>query len=556
MFDMRKLKCLMFVAAVALALVGCRKQVEVSFADTTVEVEAQGGTVEVNLKSNGEWAIDAMPDWISVSPVSGTGDATLTLTAQPNTAAESRKGEVKATTKDNTAVLTVEQGIGTFLNIAPASIECTEAGGEFDIAVAANVAWTVTGLPDWMTCSPAEGSGSATVVVTVLAVSGDFGASRTADVVVGNAELNATLHVLQTVAQPATISVTPNTLEIACEGESKTVEVTCDDAWTASANEDWVTLDKTQADGDAIVTVTVGENPHYVPRNAIVVFTTTAGLQTLLTVKQEPSPDPHFLDVSPLSFNFGKQGGSQELVVGCDTDWEMGLDCEWMSASAMSGNGTATVTLTAEPNPINEARSMAFWVVSGNLIQRVTVTQEAGDEPLWVVLSPDTLSVSYTGAISAELDVTSNTTWILEASSWIMNLPEQMTQGDATVYLIIDQNSSAEPRYGFVRALHGGEVMAEMVVAQEGKPDLLETDITELEMREEGGEVVIHVTSNQSWIATCDVEWMSCTPDSGFANADITLTVQPMATLHPRTGHLNLKAASGRIVTVTVNQQH
>jgi hypothetical protein len=36
---MKKLKCFMFVAAVALALVGCRKSVEVSLAFNEKEVE-------------------------------------------------------------------------------------------------------------------------------------------------------------------------------------------------------------------------------------------------------------------------------------------------------------------------------------------------------------------------------------------------------------------------------------------------------------------------------------------------------------------------------------
>ena len=87
---MKKLKCFLFVAAVALSLVGCQKAVEVSFDGATQEIDAQGGSIEVALKSNGEWTLVSTAEWLTVNPVSGNGDATLTLTAVANTFGESR----------------------------------------------------------------------------------------------------------------------------------------------------------------------------------------------------------------------------------------------------------------------------------------------------------------------------------------------------------------------------------------------------------------------------------------------------------------------------------
>ena len=53
---MKKLT-LLIVAAIAFAFMGCRKPVEVSFDQATQEIDAQGGSIEVSLKSNGEWTI-------------------------------------------------------------------------------------------------------------------------------------------------------------------------------------------------------------------------------------------------------------------------------------------------------------------------------------------------------------------------------------------------------------------------------------------------------------------------------------------------------------------
>ena len=83
---MNKLKFFMFVAVLAFAAYGCRKPVEVSFVNNAFEIGAQGGVLEANLESNGEWNINSVPEWITVSPTSGTGNAALTLTVLPNTA--------------------------------------------------------------------------------------------------------------------------------------------------------------------------------------------------------------------------------------------------------------------------------------------------------------------------------------------------------------------------------------------------------------------------------------------------------------------------------------
>lgn len=555
MFDMKKLKCFMFVAAVVCLLAGCRKPVEVSFGKDSQEIEAQGGSFEVEVKSNGDWTIDATPEWLTVSPMSGTGNTMLTLTAQPNNTSDSRSGEVKASTKDNTAIMTITQGFGTFLTLSPTSIECGEAGGEFNVSVASNINWAVSQLPDWATCTPMEGEGNATVTLAIAPVVDELSTSREADVVFGNGEKHLTLHLTQHPDPQITISATPDLLEMVCGGESKPLAVSCDGAWTASATADWVTLDKTQGEGDAEIIVTAAANPNLEPREALLVLVSSTEMKAIVTVRQEASPDPHFLEVSPQSFSFGKQGGEQTLTIACDTEWKIELDVDWLSLSATMGTGNATLTLTAAPNNIYEPRDVTFAVDSEGLSCRIEVVQEAGDEAVWASFGIDTLFVAYAGGTTA-IELTSNTLCSIQGSSWISNLPNYPTQGDAMIYPIFDNNSSETPRYGFIKALHNGQVLAELVVAQEGKPDLLEVDVTEVTVRPEGGEFTFHVTSNQNWTVVCDVDWMSCVPNSGFANGDVTVTVLPMMTAQPRTGHIQVKAESGKAVVITVIQQH
>lgn len=555
---MKKLNVLFLLACMMIVAVGCQKKVNVTFTSSSIQVPAEGDEVWVSLTSNGDWSVDACPNWLTVSPMEGSGDAQLRVTVSPNLSDTERVGEIKVSSKDNSTSMTVTQAAAEFdfITITPDLYQCGEEGGEAEVSVSSNFAWTVSGVPDWMTCTPMEGTGEAMVTLTVRAIASEMSDAREADLVFGNGTTHAILHVSQSREPQVNISVMPKIIDVDYEGGAKSVAVMCDGAWTASASEDWVTLDATQGEGNAELVVTVSENPTFELRQASVVLVSSSGMEAIITVRQDaaPTPNPSFLEVTPSSFSFGKEGGSQELNISCNTEWKIDLNSDWLSVSEVLGDGNGTVVLTATANAIVEPRSLEFEIVSESLSQRVLVTQEAGDEVFYVTLAPDTLSVSYTGTANAIVNVTSNTTWTLEASPWITNLPSSIQQGDAMLYLIVDLNSSEEPRYGFVRALHNGQVMSEIVIAQDGKPDLLETDVTEIEVGPEGGVFVIHVTSNQSWSALTDVMWMNCNPTTGFGNGDIKLKVDAMMGTRPRIGYVQLKAGSGKMVVITVNQ--
>ena len=561
---MKQLKYFMFVAAMALAIVGCKKPVEVSFDKASQTMDAQGGTIELALKSNGEWNIAPTEDWVVVSPMSGKGDATLTLSVGTNTVEEARTTEIKATTKDNTATFTLTQNAAApdpgpgpdpepeyYLTVTPKEYECGSSGGEFTVEVLSNINWIVT-TPQWITCSQTEGSNNATLTLTVHPMEGDI-VSREDSVFIGNFVAFDRIHVVQTMDPVLGIDLTPKNLQFVNTGETKTVTVATEDAWTAAVEVGWVTLSQTEGQGEAEISVTVGENPVYVDRQTTVVFTTAGGIQAILAIRQDASVDPHFLGAYPLDFQFEKNGGQQEISVSCDTYWEFELSCDWLSLSQMSGTGNATVVLTADANPFTEARTAEFYIKSGELHEQFNVYQAPGDVPIFADFEPDTLFVSADGGIQ-HVQLTSNTNWQLQASDWILLLTSS-GQGDANIDFVVDLNSEYEGRVGYVSVIHNGQELATMVVVQEAKVDIFETDITYLEVRPEGGEYAIQLTANQSWTVNFDVSWMRCEPMSGYGSKTLILTVEPLLSTHPRSGHMKLSGSAGMMILITVDQQ-
>ena len=541
------------VAAMAFAIVGCRKPIEVSFDNATQEIGAQGGLIEVALKSNGEWTIAQTAGWVMVSSMSGNGDATITLTVAPNTTGESRSTEITASTKDNTAVLKLTQDAPQhYISVDPMGILCGPEGGEFTVDVSSDIEWEVI-TPQWVTSSMVNGVNDATITLTISPIIGEISGSREGEVVISGLDsITAKVIVVQDVNPNQDIHIIPKNLDFVCTGESKTVVVTTEDNWTATVGEEWVTLSQNEGQSNTEIIVTVGENPTYEQRQTSVVFTTDTGAQAILTISQEASLDPHFLEVSPLEFQFEKEGGEKEINVSCDTYWEFELDCDWLSLSQLSGTGNATVVLTAEPNVLIEVRTADFRIKSGILNAELIVSQAPGDEPIVAVFQPDTLYVDYVGSIQT-IQISSNTIWQLQASSWI-TLITSSGEGDATFDIVVDNNSTPDERIGYLRAVHNEQVIGTMVVVQEAWSSILETDITELDVRPEGGTFEIQVSSNLSWKVTTDVNWIHCDPLSDFGNKTLTVTVDAMEGARPRTGHIKLSSEEGNSVNITVNQ--
>ena len=92
------------VLGTALGFVGCTPQEEPAAADPKVELSKSSvnfssaeGSETLNITCNSEWEIevDEAADWVTINPMSGKNNATITITVAENTTGEVRKTEVK-----------------------------------------------------------------------------------------------------------------------------------------------------------------------------------------------------------------------------------------------------------------------------------------------------------------------------------------------------------------------------------------------------------------------------------------------------------------------------
>lgn len=556
---MRKLHFLLFVGALSCFVMGCRKPVEVSFDDNSKTIAAEGGTCTVELKSNGDWTIGSTAEWLRVSPTSGNGDATITIEVQPNLTEQVRIQEITATTKDNMASVTISQEAGgdpapePYINLSPNSMLGDWEGGSFQVVIRANIAWTVTALPEWVNCSVMEGEGDDTLWMTMQPYL-ELG-NREAYITFGDENTSAQFHVRQTGSSSVQhfLTVTPNELQVACSGESFTLTVTSDEAWVAIAEMNWTVLDITEGEGNATIMLTVEENPLYVERQGSIKFLSESNA-AVVDINQEASPNPHYLEVSPLEIVFGSEGGGRNVIIECDEEWEVdGLE-EWLTASMIQGTGNGTVTLTAALNVYNETRMAVVTIVSRNITRSVNVMQEPGEETYWAAVSPDSLFVGRAGGVRS-FSITSNATWTISVPSWV-TLPPQSDSGtgDATIEMMVGSNSAYSNRVGYILVMRNSEELARVVVVQEGVTPVLSADVEEIVFTREGGAQYFNLTSNISWMINNSVDWLVCDPMEGAGNAEVLVKASPMVETESRETVLVVRGLMGQTTNVVVRQ--
>ena len=123
--------CILSLIASLAVLFGCQKEAdhflsEVSVSSSYVAIDMAGGSTSISVDASGSWSIAGMPEWLSVSPESGSaGQGTITFSA-PATL-DGRSAELQLSCNGKTQNINVIQGLST---VSPATCAEVIAGPE------------------------------------------------------------------------------------------------------------------------------------------------------------------------------------------------------------------------------------------------------------------------------------------------------------------------------------------------------------------------------------------------------------------------------------------
>lgn len=104
------------MAVVAAMFTGCSDDndptylSEIRVSQSYVALSTGGGSTSIDIQAAGSWTVSGAPDWLTVSPASGSGSGTITFSAA---AAEGRTAEVLISCEGKTQRVNIIQGVAT-----------------------------------------------------------------------------------------------------------------------------------------------------------------------------------------------------------------------------------------------------------------------------------------------------------------------------------------------------------------------------------------------------------------------------------------------------------
>lgn len=547
------------MAVLLVLAVSCGKKHEISLSPTSFEFDPHGGELTVEITADGDWNVEKCPEWITATETSGSKNASIVLTAEQNLGGAVREGVFEVSTADKSAQLQLSQGFveEDYLRISPDSLVADYKGGEFDLQILSNCAWSLSESSqqiNWISVTPISGEGNQTVKVSVATnVQAGETNSRKATLIFSGGSNLASVSVTQTDGSEVAVVANPRTLQFAAEGGVQQIDVTCASNWTVSASVPWLSVSVAEGSGNGQITVTAEANELYQSRLGAVVFVSDAGQNTTVTVSQEAAIDPHHLDVSPLDVNFTKQGGSVEITVGCDEMWKIDCPEHWIILPVLDGQGDGSFEIIAEENILNTPRSTVLYVVSGVLERQIQIHQEAGDEAPYISLNVDTLYVDAVEDVF-NIEVSSNVAWTVRGSNWAEPLQDS-GEGDGTFSLRIHANYEMRPRTCTVR-VSAFETTASFVVVQSGYVYTLETSTTEIIAPADGLKTEISVFANQNWIVSKGASWIQYDPANGSNDGAFSIVVDPNSSPRDRSAEIYVTGERDGLVIINVSQPH
>lgn len=351
------------------------------------------------------------------------------------------------------------------LSISPGSANHPTSGGSgtINVSAPAGCSWKAISRVSWITINgPSSGVANGVVRYTATGGSSDM----TGLLIV--AEQTFPIHLG---ADPCIYKLSPASADWSPAGGTGATGVQTPGGcgWTASSNNDWLTITKISRDnGGGGVTYSVAPNPGPARTGTL----TVAG-QTF-TVNQVTSNCSY--TVTPTEKYFGSSGGSVNIDIqttnGCA--WNAASDSNWLSVPVgnNSGTGPGMVTAWANANQTTVTR-IGHVTVAG---QVVTVTQE-GISCNYTISPKNRSFTAEGGSAFVNMAAQDVCTWsAVSNDNWITITSGATGSGYGTIYYSVAANTTGVSRTGTLK-IAGQTFSISQTAESQGAPDILWTGL-------------------------------------------------------------------------------
>ena len=540
----------------------------------TETYENMGGERTLDIRTRGPWFIEEslIPEWLSVSPVSGIGDGTIVLQA---------KGQ-NLNFKDNTANITVKsalndltaaenftqdkfifevEGMENFKN-SFSRLDLTE----HPVTVTSSGAWSldVTSAAeddgeDWLYVDNEKGeTGETDVIFRAKTSNPDKDGERGKRIVIVS-DLHKDMTPVPAEAvkefeftqdrfrfefiKDNTEAVGTNFVAYKSSANAYSFEMRCSAPWRVEEKPKWLTLNIENGDGTTYptVSVTAANNVDLdwdKPREGkVVVLSDPEGNGSYSDRKEleftqdkfvfEVTAEPKY-DVDALNTN------SYDIAVDvtAGASWKLSQSSTWPSPNKTSGTGSGIVKFTPSQNGTLSSRTTTMTltcnVLKNSPLKTITVNQSAYRFDSTPVPLQEFVELN-SSAQTVYVDCLGPWTVDNSYSSWLTVTPSSGT-GNAILTVTTKNNTGAArgPVIFNVKSVVGGITHTKPVTVTQrdyqwtvvSNPGKLEADVLD------GGNAEVKFKSSGAWTASANKEFVTVSPGSGVGVRDRISTVK------------------------------
>jgi hypothetical protein len=395
-----------------------------------------GGTDTISIVASDPscaWNASVVPSWITLSTpsgtgVSGTGTATISAFAYPNTGNKAISGDI--TIAGITVPVTEAAPTGCAFVVSPTSLAFPSGGAVAQVTITANqdsCSWTATSGATFATVSPTSGTGTGTVNVTTLPNTGSTQLTTTLTIA------SQSIPVTQS-PTGCTFGVSPTSVSFPGNGGTMPVTVSTSSTqctWQAISTVPWLTVSPAFGSGTGPAQLTATANSTGSPLSGAI----TIGGQVVSV--SEASGNGCTFSVSPGAINFPNNGGSvvKSIVAsGANCAWTASAP-PWITLSTASGTGDGSVQITAADNSTGPAENGTV-VIAG---VSIPVT-EAGGCTFTITPNPIAVDANAQTVMVNVVSSPSNCSWTAQAPVFA-TLSSPAGTGTASTELIFQVNT-------------------------------------------------------------------------------------------------------------------
>ena len=343
----------------------------------SLSLASDAASFTISVSTNVDYQVASNVDWITAT-VSGTTNASsVTFDVKANEGATAREGIITFTSSDGSMVrtVTVTQAGKEIpqLDISPAMFTLTSEEASIEVAVEANVKYTVSSSAVWLV-SPVSGlTESNSLTFDVAANEETSVREATLTFTSEDGSITRTVTVTQAGKEAVSLNVSPASFDLSNEATSVNVSIEANTKYTVSSSAVWLVSPVSGLTESNSLTFDVAANEETSVREATLTFTSEDGSITR-TVTVTQAGEELYLNVTPLRIDASAEGGTYPLTISTNAgEPNVNLNGNaWMSLQ--SGN------LVIAANTDRTERKGSITVTAGELSRTIEVVQ-AGKQP-------------------------------------------------------------------------------------------------------------------------------------------------------------------------------